>query len=718
MWRFNHLFKLLPLLLIVIGCSSGKPLPLKAKGYIISAEQDALSEKFANYFFNHFSQRTKDKSILNYLKDDNGRNAPAGYLNIHLELAKDLKHDYCIEHNAKELHIRVRNEQTSIWMTYQLIDAIAQQDKRFASADLPPSFIQFNSQCNDFDFNYREPYFEPNLKPDYAPIIGTDNLEESWGIWGHNLLKIVTESTVAKNENLYALINGKRNYKQLNFSSPELFQFITDYILENYGDGSKKSYRLMIMPQDNDLVCTCPTCLELGNTSTNATPAVVDLINKLAAQFPKHQFFTTAYRTTNNAPNNQLAENAGVLFSTINLPKGIHLDNSKSSVRAFEKQLLDWQTKTPNIYIWDYAANFDDYLTPIPILYGLQQQLSYYKSIGIKGIFLNASGYDYSPFDDLKTYVAAALMMDIHADISALCSKYLSKFYPVSHALLYQYYMGLELNFEQRKKPYNMYGGMRESLSSYLNADKFVEFYQSLKNILPKTKDTEHEKLLKLLTALSYTRLQIAYTNGIQNWGYAIDKGNTLLVKPDINQYLTTLKQFKQFGDLKNYKEENGSLSVYINNWQNLLSTKKYENILMGTPVQIISKPDEGFEKSDLLVDGTPGFANDYHQGWYLSSINDLKLKFSTEKIKYAKEIHLCFLIDEQHNLYAPEEIVLMKDAKLYKTINSNQLNISKNIASVSIKVDFSTGSNISLYFIRKKVARSILACDEIQILK
>ena len=144
-------------------------MPLRAKGYIISAEQSAQSEKFATYFFNHFVNRVKDKSIIRYMDDD--KDVPDGYINIRFELANDLKHNYCIERNANELHVKVRNKQTSIWITYQLIEAIAQQDKRIASPDLPPSFIDFNNQCKDFDFDYREPYFEPNLKPEYAPII-------------------------------------------------------------------------------------------------------------------------------------------------------------------------------------------------------------------------------------------------------------------------------------------------------------------------------------------------------------------------------------------------------------------------------------------------------------------------------------------------------------------------------------------------------------------
>lgn len=118
------------------------------------------------------------------------------------------------------------------------------------------------------------------------------------------------------------MVNNQRNANQLCFSSDQLFEGTRNYIVDNYGKGEKDVYRFMIMPADNNLVCTCPLCAELGNTDKTATPAVTDFIRKLAETFPKHQFYTTAYRTTQNAPEYQFSENSGIFSVPSILKKG------------------------------------------------------------------------------------------------------------------------------------------------------------------------------------------------------------------------------------------------------------------------------------------------------------------------------------------------------------------------------------------------------------
>ena len=62
------------------------------------------------------------------------------------------------------------------------------------------------------------------------------------------------------------------------------------------------------------------------------------------------------------------------------------------------------EMRVNNIYIWDYINNFDDYLTPFPILKIAQQRLQFFKQHGASGIFFNGSGYSYSSFDEMIFY--------------------------------------------------------------------------------------------------------------------------------------------------------------------------------------------------------------------------------------------------------------------------------------------------------------------------
>ena len=713
MWYFNRLYRILPVLLLILGgCHAGTPLPLKADVYAITSAENAKSERWTQYLFNHLSKRMTDTSAVIMCNDSEIKNLHGNYKVIYLEMTDDLKDDYCIEHADNLLYISFSKDNTALWLIYQLIGKIAEEDNRLQAQDVPPAIIDFTNGCKKFDFVYREPYFAPNLEPEYTPIIGSNNVETDWGLWGHNLAKVIGEIAPEGN-NIYALVGEERNENQLCFSSSLLFDLTSEYIRDNYGKGIDKSYRFMIMPEDNNLVCMCPSCIELGNTENNATPAVISFIYKLTEKFPKHQFFITAYGTTVSLPKHRLPKNVNVFLSTIDLPKGIELNDGQTGTDRFKKQIEEWKNKTENIYVWDYAANFDDYLTPLPVLYGLQKQLKLFKKLGVKGVFLNSSGYDYAPFDDVKTFVSAALMINVNADVDELCLKFFKKKYPVSHKLLSDYYLQLERNFSSKNVPYNMYGGMRQILKSYLNAGDFVRFYDALEKQLSVTKGIERENLKKLYIALTYTRLQVAYVNGLGEWGYANRENNKMNIKPEVNRYLNTLENFRKYPDMKQYKEADGFLSDYVDGWKQLIEKSSSANELIGTPIKILSDPDEGFEKADLLNDGTWGFAHDYHQGWYLSS-NDLRVGFPAEKLRHVKSIKFRFLNNERHGIIPPEKIILIIDGHEAGVVPEEQMKTSGSIVEGSMAVNLSKATDIELKFVRKQGGKSVIGCDEI----
>ena len=706
----NFKITYLLLLLTFTSCSLGKAPELKANGYVITAEEDGPSEKWAEYLYRHLQKRSKDPKSIILIKGA-PKPGPEGYKNIHFEVASDLKNEYCIEHNSERLHIRSRRASTAIWLIYQLIESISAEDNRFSTTDLPPATIAFNDGCHDFDFDYREPHFAENLETDRSPVYGNNNVETDWGLWGHQLFKIAEDFA---NPETYALVNNQRNANQLCFSSDQLFEGTRNYIVDNYGKGEKDVYRFMIMPADNNLVCTCPLCAELGNTDKTATPAVTDFIRKLAETFPKHQFYTTAYRTTQNAPEYQFSENSGIFFSTINLKKGVTLTEEQKETKKFLEDIKKWRLTSMNMYLWDYGANFDDYLSPIPLLNGLQKQLSFYKKNNIKGVFLNGSGYDYMAFDDVKTYVASALMKDCTIDIEFLVKRFFKKSYPVSGTILANYYINLENSYDAKNKPYNMYGSMQSNLKTYLDAAQFVEFYTQLKNVIPKTKGEEKLKLEKLFTALSYTRLQIAHTLGYNPYGFAKKEGNELKIKSEINDWIASLKNYSAYSDMSSYKETDGSIASYLQEWEKL-KTANLKNLLLDDAVAVISEKDEGFEKTTILNDGVPGFETDYHHGWYLNSSKNFRISFSTAQLKGAKTVKLRFLNNEAHGIIPPQKVLFIGNGKTIKTLSVG--NNSQKTVQISTDISFGQYESIEISFENKGGAKSIIALDEVQVL-
>lgn len=711
MWFFNK-YCFLSLLIITmtnLGCSAKSHPSIKAKGYVVVSKQDPTSRLMAVTLFNKMQEQSTDKSIITLFSKD----IPQEFKAIELDFNINLNHDYCIKLEDDKILISFKNRQDKEWLITQFMGAISKEDHRFKPNNLPESIVQFHTSCKDFDFSYRDPHYNRNLIPGNSGIFGNHNVDSDWGIWGHNLAKVMANY---KDSNIYALVDGERNNEQFSFTSTELFDYLTNYIIDNFGEGEEKGFHFMIMPQDNDLVCTCESCLAVGNTKSNATPAVTNFIQKISQRFPKHHFFTSSYITTREVPEKRLNSNTGVFLSTINLKKGVELNLKQSETADFIKEISKWKEVTNNIYIWDYSSNFDDYLTPIPALYGLKKQLQFYKKHGVNGVFLNASGYDYSSFGDLKSYVAGALMKNTDADVDELCNDFLSNYYPKSHAILSEYYLGLEKDYEARNKPYNLYGGFDEISKTYFNPEKFIKFYNELALIIESSENEEREKLIKLYTALTYTKLQIGYSQILGPLGIAELKNNDLVIKPSAEVDLNALRAHSNYQNMGKYKEAKGDLSAYIHFWEQIIIQRRFSNLILNEKIKILSQPNDGYENSKLLTNGLNGFDGEYHQGWYISS-KDLNLEINTDNLSDEKKILLRFLNNSKHGFYPPEKIEIWSDDKLLnsKTINAYE-NDLKSI-EIHLSLDFTDINTIEIKMLRREHKKSMIACDEIRIL-
>jgi len=705
MLLFNIIFSCFIMLFTSCGSDFNE---LDANAYVLTAEQDAASEQWQEYLFNHLSKRSAKKGLISRSEDD--EHIAANQKQIHVEIAPDLNNDYCIQHTKEKLHLRVKTKAIATWISYQLIESLGQVKKVINTDDLPPAIIKFNNQCKDFDFVYREPHYAPNTNIEYAALLGTNNLDSEWGIWGHNITRVLQDAP-----GIWAEVDGKITQEQYCFSSDSLYNQLKVYIQDNFSDKPEEGMKFMIAPNDNLLSCTCDRCQATGNTDKNAAPAVVLLINKLAKEFRQHQFFTIRYHSVNEPPAYEFEDNAGLFFSTIELPKITDLKDN-SSFQSLIDEIEAWKSKTKTIYLWDYASNFDDYLTPLPSLSVLKAQLQGFKKEGVEGVFLNASGYDYSSFDDLKTYVAAALMINTELDIHTLTRAYFKKLYPKSHQLLADYYLQMEDDFAKKAKPYSLYAGFSEVKTSYFDADKFLSFNKALQSILPKTKGFEREALEKLLAAFRYTSLQIAYNKGTGTGG-AFEVVNQQ-VRPNhaANTLIKQLKKDVDHGIIKRYKEADGELNDYLAQWTSYSEKLQKPNQLR--PEQLLtalSNENDVLDKS-VLADGVLGFSNDFHQGW-LTANKQLTLVLEAGALSQKKTMQLRFLKNNRHKYAAPSRVAILQAGKPVFQTDISDVREGESVYTLSIPLDGLKADVVSEIKISSSNAQlSRLGLDEVQV--
>ena len=395
--------------------------------------------------------------------------------------------------------------------------------------------------------------YTPSNTKEVQETMNTNHPDYDWGLWGHNLVKVIKAELT---DDMYATVDGKKTKKQLCFSSKELYNVVRNYIIDQYGYGNDDySERISIMPMDNKLACTCQRCKAKGNTVGIATPAVTAFITKLAKEFPRHHFFTSAYHTTQKAPTTTLPQNVGVFISSIPLPVKVDFTKSKG-YGEFQTMAAAWKQKCQRIYVWDYERNFDDYLSPFPCLLAMQSRLQLYSQLGVLGVFFNGSGDDYSAFDDMQTHVLALMMDNPDMDVHDAVSNYFKDNYPITAPILIKYYWTLELRTKKTNCELPLYGTMKDMCESYLDAQEFVDFRRKLDAASKQTMGDERKRLNILLTSLAYTQLEM-YRCGI------IAKNEDMA-----GEMKEILKGHREIKSMKNRDEVGHTIDEYLKLWK------------------------------------------------------------------------------------------------------------------------------------------------------
>ena len=662
----SHSDKLCPLLagMICICCLlSGCRMQARTEmfpskeGYLITIGQDPTDRdtRWAKYLYEHLKKRANDDEMVAFGVSEKEM------WHVIIQIDPTAQEGFRISRKGADIKLTASDDRHMLWLQYQLIKKISKEDPRIDGSDLPPALLNLTDTCGTFAFDYQSIYSPAGLNSDYTGVMGLNNFDDSWGIWGHNLRKVLGDNT----DKVYATIHGKTDDSQLCFSSPEMYTQIEDYIVNNFGE--KGNSRFVIAPDDNPYACTCASCTALGNSEKNATPAVTELVLRLAQRFPRHFFFTTSYLSTQQATDKQLPANAGVMVSAIDFPLR-RIDNKDAQEKKFAQQLENWKKVTKNIYIWDYINNFDDYLTPFPILKIAQQRLQFFKKNGASGIFFNGSGYSYSSFDEMRTFVLSALLINPEQVVDDLIRNYLNQEYPVSKKWLSDYYIDLE-NSAQSGKKLGLYAGIRESEGTYLNPEKFIKFYDEMGHFVSDAKGKERKKLHELQTALSFTRLEMGRDHSYDTYGYAKRNGKEIQTVPQARKWVTQLKEHKAFSGMEYYNESANEIDYYIKEWeQYILASDIKKDLFLGiTPS---STPKTNKNSLKRLTDGTHGLPDNYHCGWIIFPQEECTIDLPVKEINESGTVYISFLNLPRHRIYAPQQIEVSRDGASYKKIN------------------------------------------------
>lgn len=673
------------------------------EGYLVTIGEDPTDKdtRWAKYLYEHLKKRANDDEMVAFGVSEK----EMWRVIIHID--PTLQEGFRITIKGSDIELTATDDRQMLWLQYQLIKKISKEDPRIDGSDLPPAIINLTDTCGTFAFDYQSIYSPSGLNPDYTGVMGLNNFDDSWGIWGHNLRKVLGDNV----DKVYATIHGKTDDSQLCFSSEEMYRQIESYIVDNIGE--KGSSRFVIAPDDTPYACTCASCTAMGNTEKNATPAVTELLLRLSQRFPKHSFFTISYLSTKQVTDKQLPSNAGIIVSAIDFPLR-RIDGKNAQEKKFMQQLNQWKKVTKNIYIWDYINNFDDYLTPFPILKIAQQRLRFFKQNGASGIFFNGSGYSYSSFDEMRTFVLSALLINPELPVEELVRDYFNQEYPLSKKWLYDYYINLE-NSVQSGKKLGIYAGIAELEQSFLNPEKFIKFYDEMGDYVSDAKGKERKKLHELQTALSYTRLEMGRNHSYDPYGYAQRNGKQIQPTPQARKWLTQLKEHHAFTGMEYYNESADEIDYYIKEWeQYILASDIKKNLFLG--IMPSSTPPTDKDGLKRLTDSTHGLPGNYHCGWTTLPKEEYEISLPVKGINKTGNIYISFLNLPRHRFYPPRQIEISKDGAIYKTINlETDDSVEKGeLVKTTTLIDLNGAEQVNIKIMGAKKPRAQIGIDEI----
>lgn len=503
-----------------------------------------------------------------------------------------------------------------------------------------------NHSIGSSPFEYREIYLPRLSSDDYVPL-SLNSIDHDWGIWGHNLSVVLPDNP---SSSVYAKSSNRVNTDQFCFSSDELFRYISLYIKNNFDKNTPM--RFAILPNDNSVVCQCEKCIEFGNTESDASGAVYYMLGRLTDQFPNHFFFTSYYRTTCSLPQKPLPDNTGVLISAIHFPLCAGFTPKEDE---FMNLLNQWSGYTNRIYVWDYINNFDDYFTPFPIFDIFQHRIKLYLKAGVKGIFMNGSGQDYSTFYRLKTHILSLLLSDPDADWRVLLREFCQKRYPVSGDVICDFVVKQEDMVANNKETLSLYEGVPVAVKTYLPVNEFISFHNKLLSLLPETKGKERKSLEKICRALMLTHLElkrmVADTTG------CVQMLNELEKLSDIDIYA--------------YSEAGGTIDSYVSDYRYMLKRANEtwnKNLLMGVKLEPLTALDSDYNDISILTDGLLGLPSCYHCGQMLSSATPA-LRISIPSVPGMKRLRVNMTKNPIYHISLPLRVTL--------TVNGREIGCS-----------------------------------------
>lgn len=289
-------------------------------------------------------------------------------------------------------------------------------------------------------FDFREAYFRNAFEGDFcakshfnsslADLSKARGGRMKWFNFHHSFIDLINpEIYFEEHPEYFSLIDGERMaLSQLCLTNPEVAE-VAEKTLRSWIENNPECTVFSVAQNDNYRCCECPACQALTEKEGSPAGPVIHFVNKLAdaihEDYPHVLLHTFAYKHTVPAPRHVVARDNVIVrlcSFTCQYHKPFEVlakENPGSEDAIFVNALQDWKQHTSQIYIWDYATNFHNYLQPFFNFHNMAENIRYFKREGVRGV-MEQGNFAYgggAAMDDLKSYIIGRLLWNPETDI-------------------------------------------------------------------------------------------------------------------------------------------------------------------------------------------------------------------------------------------------------------------------------------------------------------
>jgi len=317
-----------------------------------------------------------------------------------------------------------------------------------------------------YTFNYLQHYEEPTLQvrndfyyEAFDPIWAAHNringamgvreqpgdVEGYWGV--HTFYQFMPpEEFYSDHPEYYSLINGKRIYKraQLCLTNPDVLDIITSRLKKTLRENPGN---LIYSVSQNDWgnPCQCDHCQAIVKKEGSEAGIIVWFVNQVAErikkEFPDKYVGTLAYQYTRKPPKKiKPADNVVIRLCSIECCFAHDFESCPEN-QDFLRDLKEWSSISPQLYIWDYVVNFSHYIMPYPNFKVLQPNIKTLVNNSSIGIMEQAAYQSRGgEFAELRSYLISKLLWNDQVDADEVIDDFMAGYYGRSGQYIRKYF--------------------------------------------------------------------------------------------------------------------------------------------------------------------------------------------------------------------------------------------------------------------------------------